>query len=270
MVIKAHAALDKIKIGFQTMNTKICPNPILVIGNQKSGTTVIAALLSDMTGLPVTLDLSKEIDNPTYHRVLRNEIPFSEFIRNNKLDFSREIIKEPNMTLLYRKLTQYFPRSKIVFIIRDPRDNIRSILNRLNIPGNLPNLVKSHRVEITKAWDLIIDLRWLGLQGDNYIEMLTHRWNLISDVYLNNQEKLILSRYEDFLKDKAGEISRLVKRLGLAQVNDISDKVDIQFQPPGNRNIDWLEFFGEDNLTRIEGICGVRLKMFDYPFINQH
>lgn len=239
--------------------------PILILGNQKSGTSAIAALLAEMTGLSLSLDLRKEIDKPTYHLVKKGELPFSEFVKINKLDFSREIVKEPNLTLFYEELADYFPQSKFVFVIRDPRDNIRSILNRLKIPGNLSKLEQEYRGEMTPAWDLILDNSWFGLKGENYIEMMAERWNYTADAFLKNQDKIILTRYEEFLKDKIGEMARLAENLGLDRVNDISDKVDIQFQPRGNRNVKWQEFFGNDNLARIDRICGERMKSFDYP-----
>ncbi|NEP45581.1 MAG: hypothetical protein F6K35_42755, partial [Okeania sp. SIO2H7] len=131
---------NSIVFELQTRTAKINPQPILVLGNQKSGTSAIAALLAEMTDLSVTIDLRKEIPNPTYDKIIKGELTFSEFVQLNKLDFSRDIVKEPNLTLLDRELAEYFPNSDFVFVIRDPRDNIRSILNRLQLPGNLTKL----------------------------------------------------------------------------------------------------------------------------------
>ncbi len=257
--------VDKIEYKFQVMNAQVNPNPILILGNQKSGTSAVAALLAEMTGLSVSIDLSKEIKTPTYHRVLQDNLPFSKFIQLHKLDFSRDIVKEPNLTLLYQELVEYFPKAKFVFVLRDPRDNIRSILNRLKIPGNLTQLGQEHRETVTPAWDLIIDNRWLGLEGENYIEMLAARWNFTTDVFLNNQNQILLVRYEEFLKDKLGNLTALARSLGLNPVNDITDKMNVQFQPRGNRNVNWQDFFSNHNLARIEHICGERMRMLDYP-----
>ncbi len=252
---------------FQTTMVEINSNPTFVLGNQRSGTSAIAVLLAEMTGLSVSKDLTREYraNNPTYARVRRGELPFSEFINNNKLDFSRDIIKEPHLTVFYQELTQHFPQSRFAFVLRDPRDNIRSILNRLRIPGHLPCLNRVHQVEINPAWELVINGRWLGLKGENYIEMLAERWNLMVDIYLENASQMIPVRYEHFLKDKPGEIARLARSLDLAQLNDVSDKVDIQFQVPGDKNVRWLDFFGHANLARIEDISSERMKLLDYP-----
>lgn len=264
----AKALPAKLHQELQIRTARVNPKPILVLGNQKSGTSAIAALLAEMTGLSVSIDLRKEIENPTYHKVKQGKLPFAEFVKLHKFDFSRAIVKEPNLTLFYEELLDYFPQSKLVFVVRDPRDNIRSILNRLKIPGNLSGLSPKYQGEMTPAWDLIVDNRWLGLNGD-YIEMLAQRWNLMADVLLNHQEQMMISRYEVFLQDKVGEITRLAKSLNLQEVNDISAKVDIQFQPRGNHKVKWRDFFGEENLNKIDRICEEKMKQLDYPIDSQ-
>ena len=66
------------------------------------------------------------------------------------------------------------------------------------------------------------------------------------------------------MKDKQGVIAGLGQQLGLPLKQDISDKLDIQFQPAGNRAIRPEEFFGRDNLGRIEGICGEKMQPLGY------
>ena len=260
-------ALAGVGIFVQSLGAKVHPTPLIVLGNQKSGTTAIAALLADMVGLPVALDLKKEIHHPSIQRVKNGEISFADLVNRNKLDFSRPIIKEPALTFFYNELADYFPASRFVMVIRDPRDNIRSILNRLDVRGDLPDVGESEREKLTGAWPLIMDNRWLGIDGGNYIESLAHRWNYTTDLYKQNAERSVLVRYEAFLKDKVGVIAKLAKTLGLPQRHDISDRVDLQFQPAGNRSARPLEFFGRDNLARIESICSTRMAEFGYERI---
>ena len=105
----------------------------------------------------------------------------------------------------------------------------------------------------------------MGFQGENYIETLAERWNYMVDSYWKNQENILLVKYEDFLQNKSGEIGRIVRALGLMPKYDISQKVDIQYQPSGqNKNMNLEKFFGLKNLDRIEKICGERMKLFDY------
>lgn len=244
--------------------SRINVTPIIILGNQKSGTTVIAVLLAECTGSSVTLDI-QNIAGVIQTKIRSRQIAFSDFVKCNKHEFSRTIIKEPCLTFLYPQVQEFFQAAKYVMIVRDPRDNIRSILNRLNIRGDLEDISWKIFSTIPPGWQVIVDNRWLGLHGDTYIEMLAERWSHAADVYLQHSEEMILIRYEDFIADKAGTIEQLARQLGLAPINNIADKVNIQYQPKGNHDITWQEFFGYDNLMRIERICGTRMLKFGYP-----
>jgi hypothetical protein len=261
----ARDAIEDARLWMRSRGAKVHPSPIIMLGNQKSGTTAVAALLGEMTGLSVTLDLKREMRNPVIDRVKTGEITMAEFIRRNKVDFSRDIIKEPSLSPFYRELAECFPPSKFVMVIRDPRDNIRSILNRLKIPGDLRDLTGEHRSGLTRAWELIIDGRWLGFEDGTYIEMLARRWSYIAGLYLENSPRIVLLVYEEFSRDKTGVLDRLAETLELEKRHDVSHRVNVQFQPAGDRSVRWADFFGEENLARIEGICSEGMAKLGYP-----
>ncbi len=255
----------KLQIEWETLFAKVNPKPIIVLGNQKSGTSAIAALLGEMTGLSFFIDMMKSNERNIYEAVKKGEISFAEFIKLNKLEFSKDIVKEPNITLFYDELVTYFPQAKFAFVIRDPRDNIRSQLDLFNIPGNLSEMEPEHYNRLIRSWPSVFDGRWLGLNGENYIEMLAYRWNYTAEIYLKNQDNIVLVKYEEFVKNKIYEIEQLARKLGLKPVKDISDKVNIQYQPAGgNKNKKLSTFFGKDNMARIESICGDKMKLFNY------
>jgi hypothetical protein len=244
---------------------RVNKTPILVLGNQKSGTTVIAALLAAYSGLSVTLDID-EMKAEVEILLHKGETTLSEFVSKSRLDFSRAIVKEPRLTFLFEQLAECFPQARFVLVARDPRQNIRSILNRLSIPGNLVNPSQNQLNEISPEWTLVLDGSFLGLEGQNYIEMMAARWNFAADIYLHNTDRIILVRYEDFLKDKVGEISSLANVLELSQKKDIAEMVDIQYQRAGKSDVSIIEFFGRENLMRIERICESRMKDLGYQF----
>ncbi|MFV2069975.1 MAG: sulfotransferase [Pirellulales bacterium] len=243
-------------IALQAIPARVEPRPILVLGNHKSGTTAIAALLAEIAGYPVTLDLAREVKHPTYQTVRGGRMSIDAFVQRNKLDFSRKIIKEPNFIVIFDQLRARFPDAKMVFVVRDPRDDLRSILNRLRLPGDLQQLDQPYRGVNARAWNLYLDGHWAGIEADHYIEVLAGRWKLAAQMYLDHRDAMERVRYEDFEQDKAGEIGRLAERLGLPRPNDIRDKVDFPYQPAGDRSIDWPSFFGLGNLQRIERVCG--------------
>lgn len=248
---------------YLSWTASVNPRPVIGLGNAKSGTTVVAALLAEHTGLSVTLDL-RGIYLPMLTRLHSGEVRFEEFVERNRLEFSRDIIKEPNLTLLYSDVRRVFPRARSFIVVRDPRDNIRSILNRLRIPGNLEHLDLDRVPTLTPEWRLGLDASWLGVRGRNYIEMMAGRWNLAADVYLNHAGEMRLVRYEDFLGGKVAAIQALAADLELSGVHDIASKVDVQYQPRGDRRVSWLEFFGRDNLRRIDDICAGRMARLCY------
>jgi len=233
------------------------------LGNQKSGTTAIAALLAMSTLKAATLDI-RGIYEPVQTMLHSGKLSFMQFVRRNKAAFSRTIIKEPNLTFLYSKLKAHFPQAHYVIIVRDPRDNIRSVLNRLNINGTKPVLRSEEMAALSPEWQLMLNGQWLGLTGDTYIEQLAARWNLAADTYLQHRNEILLVRYEDFVKEKANTVYQLATNLNLPRLADISDKVDTQYQPRGQHCVRWYDFFGADNLRRIERICGSQMEHFGY------
>ncbi|OHB78457.1 MAG: hypothetical protein A2W31_00075 [Planctomycetes bacterium RBG_16_64_10] len=243
---------------------RIHPCPILVFGNQKSGTTAITALLGELTQRPVTLDLAKEVRRPTFHKVHSGAMTIEAFVRRNRRDFARDIVKEPNLVVLFDQLLGYFPQSRLVFLVRDPRDNVRSILNRLQLPGDIDQLQDSYRGVNADVWNLYLDGSWLGIEAETVVDVIAARWNLAADVYLANASRMVLCSYELFLQDKVGAIERLADQLGLDKRRDIADKVDVQWQPRGDRDVSWTRFFSQQNLARVEQRCRSRMVEFGY------
>lgn len=108
---------------------------LIILGGQKSGTTAIAASLARLIGRSATLDLS----DPQHHSLLplvaRGDISFREYLKLTRKDFARPVFKDPTHTIFYPELREWFPHAVFIFIIRDPRDVIRSIFDRLDIDG---------------------------------------------------------------------------------------------------------------------------------------
>ena len=252
-------------ISLKNFFQKIEDNPIFILGHQKSGTTVIAALLSKSTQISPTLDITRAIhDTSLQLKIKYGLMSFDSFVNKYKYEFSKKIIKEPYLTLLYNELSAKFVNAKFVHIVRDPRDNIRSILNRLNIPGNLSKIDIFSYPEIQKnpTWSLAFDTSWLGQISFGYIDALSKRWNIFCDNY--DPTNQILIRYEDFKNDKENVIYKLAETMNIPVVNSIKNDVNKQYQPKGDNSRSWQEFYGEDNLKHIEKVCFEYMKKFDY------
>lgn len=240
-------------------------NAIFILGNQKSGTTAIAALLSQCTGKSVTLDIIRAKNWSISMKKIEKSVKIDDFISRFKLEFSRDIIKEPGLTLYLPDLMKKFPHARFLFILRDPPSNIRSILNRHKIDGREIS-VEPYWNRLGESWQRIFDGSWASIPVGNMIESLAHRWNHFAEIYLSNSENLLLVRYEDFKENKALYIERLAEKLGLEVKYDISDKVDIQYQPKGDHSSSVEVFFGADNLDAIKRICHKNMNKLGYNF----
>ena len=240
--------------------------PILVTGNQKTGSTAIAALLGKATDQSVQLDVFYGLKENAEEKILMGRLQFAQFVHHYQYLFTSDIIKEPGFIFYWPQVQSFFPDSRSICIIRDPRDNIRSILNRLNLPGNLERLDEDQLNTLpNRTWRAIVDGELFHSKGANYIESLALRWNRAASIYEQYSQRFILIRYEDFKTNKAEAIYELAAALNLTVTQDISDSVNVQYQSKGNSEVDWLEFFGPKNLSLIETTCGQ--KMLEYKYV---
>lgn len=145
------------QVYFHTLNriVKINRNPVLILGNQKSGTTAVAALLAKCAGVSVTLDISA-VREPVISRLLRGQTPLRLVIHRNRLDFSRCIIKEPFLTFSFDQVLECFQPKSNVFVMWDPRDNVRSVLIGLQLPGDLEDLSPDQISMLPPTWAGIV------------------------------------------------------------------------------------------------------------------
>lgn len=248
---------------FQLLSKFMRPkdNPILIFGNQKSGTSAICALLSQATGQSATLDIVRAIPNgkSLQYDLKHDDLTMRDVIQLYAYEFSKPIVKEPFLTLFYDDVVREFPNTRKVFVIRNPFDNIRSILNLYSLDGTMDDwsMLQEKPDNMSESGELIVDSDWITDQiSSNPIESMAHRWCYCAEKYLNNKddEMLHLVKYEDFVLNKKGYIETLSCKLSLEPVNDISGVVDVQYQPKGCHSLDLKRFFGEKNFQRIDQI----------------
>lgn len=236
--------------------------PVWVLGHHKSGTTAVAGLLAEMTHTTATLDLVREVVRPSFDQLASGELSLDDFVARNRVELAADIVKVPQLTFFHDQLKERWPASPFVLVVRDPRRNIRSILDRLGAPGTDPDAARDQRHRNDAGWRLTLDSSWLGIHG-SVLETLAQRWNRCADVFLQHPDEVRLVRYEDFVADKEGVITALAADVGLVVVAE--GRVDRAFQPAGaRRGVEPVEFFGSENLATIERICGERMAALGY------
>lgn len=239
---------------------------VIVAGMPKSGTTAIAKLLAEAARATVCSDPFYRLDvkGVDYRdQLFRGDLALVSLWKEFRDVFRGDIIKDPNFPLFLGELVELFPDAKMVFIVRDPRENIRSILSRLKIPGD-PALAQEALKELTGAWGNVLNGRSPDMPGDDYLEKMAWRWRISAEHYLANEQSVRLIRYEDFRQNKQAEIETLARELGFTDLADVSPLVDVQFQPKGDKSGSLQEFFGPGNLERIEKIVTPLMSRFGY------
>lgn len=248
------------------------PGPVFVLGNQKAGTTAIAALLAECIDEPFTSDILYTKKVPLGD-VLAGDPTLSGLVQRHPESFEATVVKDNDFVFLYPELAQQFPDARFLFIVRDPRQNVRSILNRLKYPGDLESLSEEQYAQLREklpGWHAIVTGSSFGQRGGQYIDVLADRWTRAAETYLAARDRMTLVRYEDFDTDKRRFIERLAKDLGFAAVKDISESQDRQFQPLGNRSVTPEAFFGRENLERLERRCAPLMPAFGYAPTPHH
>lgn len=242
--------------------------PVLIGGSPKSGTTAIAMLLGVATETEVASDPFHRLDQRGVDfrdGLYTGRIPIAQLIDDHPDVFAAGIIKDPNFAFFIGPLLKRFPHSHFVFIVRDPRANIRSILNRLAIPGDAPQeAVDATLRKLPEGWRRVLTGRTPDVGGSDYIERMAHRWNAAVDVYRTYVDRVRLVTYEEFNRDKEAAISSLAADVGLFVKRALGAAADRQFQPRGDRGLEWVEFFGERNLATIDRICEDRMRPLGY------
>jgi len=244
----------RIKVPVLNIYKKPNKNAIWIFGFQKAGTSAIAGLFAKMSGKSVTIDTVFLWGS---YKAKMNKTGIAKHVNKYSYDFSKDIIKEPGATFYIPTIESYFKLEKYIFIVRNPYDNIRSILNRLKVAGNKEQIDLSN-----------IDLKWRSKfknGGENYVQDLAELWLRANNQkeYMHNH-RCVLVKYEDFVYDKVGFIEKLITEFNLDKVNDISDIMNNQFQPKGNSKTSLMDFFGSKNIDTIDRICGVRMRELGY------
>jgi hypothetical protein len=241
------------------------PDPVIVLGCQKAGTTAIAALLARHLDLPATLDMPALVGR--VGRLDAEPALLGAFVRRFGWYFSRPVIKESWLTFAQAELRRLFPTAAMVLVVRDPRDNIRSILDRLDLPGDREDMAEDLEY-LPAGWrELFGAARRPGGAGLHYIDALADRWCRAAEIAgrAADDPRLVMLRYEDFMADRAGSVAALADRLGRLGRRDIAGEVVRDFQPRGrSRGVPWLTVFGAGNLARIERRCAAGMARLGY------
>ena len=237
---------------------------VVVSGMPKSGTTAILKLLGDATGMKTCNDPFFHLDKRqvTFRQSLfEGDVQLSELVREYPDIFDGAIIKDPNFPLLQHQLRSTFINARVVHLVRNPFDNIRSILDRLGMDGSGDDKQIEQR-QLRGTWRNVLEGQYPTIVGENHIERLANRW-LVSVNQIPQQGMVVL--YEAFRQNKQVYIEDIAIKLHLPVTNNIADKVNVQFQPGGRKkHLSAEEFFTESAYNTIKDITAGARSRFGY------
>ena len=104
-------------------------------------------------------------------------------------------------------------------------------------------------------------------EGRHYVEGLGTLWSscvAAMERAEKNGVEVHVVRYEDFVTDKRGTVERILAEFGRPVRQDVSAHVDVRFQPKGDHSISVEDFFGADNLARLEDVTRAGAHLFGY------
>ena len=242
---------------FSRRKTEVNTSPVIITGNQKTGTSAIAALLAKATGTMATIDVFAKMGRVEYD-VLDKKMAFREFRDAADTYFSSSIVKEPEFIFFMDQLLELYPTSNFVYIVRSPHENIRSIMNRLSPAKNSGEVEWSH---IRKAcrnaplWELVFDSSRMPYKVGGVVETLAHRWVFAHEQLWKHSGRVVTVSYEGFKLNKVAVITSLANALDMPVKHSIEEFKDVQFQPAGHTS-NKVEFFCESDARLIDEICG--------------
>lgn len=238
------------------VRSRINERALYIVGHPRSGTTAIGRLLGRYTGLSV----ADEMGWATRHveAVFTKRISIDTVLNEYRYAFGHAIVQTPGLTPVLGALHERLPHVRFLYIIRDPRDVLCSIVALSN----------RHRTEAFEIRDPSFTLfrgAWLGIDEQDPIRTVGHRWCRYLDIAASIPE-VAYYRYEDFCHDKAEFIARLAQSLGLDQQESLDNQLDVQYRDHGPvRGAGrWRQDLPPDAARVIERICASWMHKFSY------
>jgi hypothetical protein len=249
------------------LTARAVTDPVFVLGHQKSGTTAIAALFAELVQRRYSNDMISRRRWRDARDIVHGRVSIDVLVQRAPSEFGAGVIKDPDLTFRALEIAKAFPQAHLFGVVRDPRTTIRSILDRLELPGDreVLDLDAAPVLAARPGWRLLFEPELLGMPPANYVEALAARWCLALECIEMLGDRCMVVRYEDFLADKLSVLRAMAAWTALPAGGDVAGQLDQQFQRRTRHRGPVGDFFGTRNLARIEAICGKAMARYGYP-----
>jgi Sulfotransferase family len=231
--------------------------PVFVIGAPRSGTSLLFTILRASSELAHWPGEAHEIWEADYHPALRDwdsnalgaadvETKAAQRIRRNFLLVTgsrrRLIDKTPRNSLRVPWVDAMFSDARYVFLQRDGRDNVNSLINAWRTPRyRTYELPEPHRIPGVDGrwWKFVLYPGWREDLEAPVEVVCAHQWVACNEYALNALERMDADkwttiRYEDLVDRPVEEVGRVVEFLGLPYEHSVRDRAAAAASTPIN------------------------------------
>lgn len=228
---------------------------LLIVGCERSGTTVISSLISEGSGLSYLNDPPDSwYIYPLVKMVGIKGFTLSLIYRLWKYS----IVKIPGFATILSQLKIIHPFGfKVVYIVRDPRDTFAAIKERLELDLN----------------GLYVNIHYLNKKGNSICENIGIKWSTYLKSAKSFEKKypndILFIKYEDFLNDKI-EVLKTISTFASIKMNYtlIENKIDVQANKSWSSKIKgakrYLNDLDQSEIDTIERITRKGIEEFNY------
>ncbi|MCB9777869.1 MAG: sulfotransferase [Alphaproteobacteria bacterium] len=254
--------LDLLRHGWPLRRPAPHARPVFVLGHQKTGSSAVGAMLAEVSGEAAALDLAAELARPLHLEVEAGRKSFDDFLHHNAVDLSRRIVKDACLAALAAPLAARFPAARFVFVVRDPRATVRSVLDRVGLPGDRAHYDEAILAGVPRAWREV--LLPAGADAGDVVAHIAERWRQQARVALAGDLPVRVIRYEDFCRAPRAETEAVARDVGLPVLPGDDRAARQQWQPAGEHRGRWPAFLGDANVARIDALCRDEMRAFHY------
>lgn len=231
--------------------------PIFIIGAPRSGTSLLFNVLRASSRLVHWPGEAHEVWEADYHPALRgwdsNALDATDVTAEAAVRIRRSFVlltgarrrmigKTPRNSLRIPFVDALFPDARFVFLRRDGRDNVSSLINAWRTPRyRTYELPEPHSIPGTDPlwWKFVLYPGWRADLAGPLEIVCAKQWKVSNDYALDGGNGMAPDRwvelsYEDFIKRPVEETGRVMELLDLPYEQEVRDRAAAASRTPIN------------------------------------
>lgn len=236
------------------MTSNIFKQPVIILSAPRAGSTLLFELLSQVKGLwsigGESHAIIEEIPQfrPGYQDSISNVLTEKDGDKNSisllKQRFQSALInrerqpynvathgairfleKTPKNSLRIRFFNKVFPDAKFIYLVRDPKENISSMIDAWNSKNFI---TYPYLPEFEGRWSLLLLPNWPELKNKTNEQIATCQWKTCNETIVNElkaiqKERWQIVNYQDLITNPGKVITQLCDFIGVEKDPHLSN-----------------------------------------------